>query len=221
MDVLKELNMTPSRAHVGKGPRDEREYLRYKAHIGEIKHPSGGWKWEDEDDELAEVRHAMKSFKEGKRAPSGWRKLPKVNKTPPANDVEPDAPNSRGEEECAAEPNKRRSSNDAADKTMKKPRKVKSELTSNKDADDTEIKKEPYGSNKPPPANEVKPDMPHSRGEEESAAEPNNKRRSNSKTAADKTTKKPRTVKSEYTSTTTDGTEIKNEFDQPASIKPT
>jgi hypothetical protein len=127
MDVLKDLNMTPSRARTGKGPRDEREFLRYKAHIGEITAPPGGkWQWDDDDEELEEIKLAMKSFKEeGSRAPSGWKKLPKKEKgaAEDANDGESKKKAAAGK----AEKKRSRSSSDDDNKTDKKPRKVKAE----------------------------------------------------------------------------------------------
>lgn len=78
MDILNELNMTPSRGHVGKGPRNERELLRYKAHVGDIAQPVGGkWEWNENNGQLQSIRDIMQSYKDGERAPSGWKRLRK------------------------------------------------------------------------------------------------------------------------------------------------
>jgi hypothetical protein len=77
LDILKELNMTPSCAKSGKGARNERELLRYKAHIGDITKPtSGKWEWNEDDEQLPMIRDILSSYNHGERAPSGWRKLP-------------------------------------------------------------------------------------------------------------------------------------------------
>lgn len=69
--------MTPSCAKSGKGARNERELLRYKAHIGDITKPtSGKWEWNEDDEQLPMIRDILSSYKHGERAPSGWRKLP-------------------------------------------------------------------------------------------------------------------------------------------------
>lgn len=143
MDVLKELDMTPSRARTGKGPRDEREFLRYKAHIGEITAPTGGkWQWNEDDEELEEIKLFMASFKDERaRAPSGWRKLPKKDKQ--AAKAASDDGSKMKAAAVKTEKKRSHSPSDADIKTEKKPRKVKKEKGSTKqEADDTDDRAE-------------------------------------------------------------------------------
>jgi hypothetical protein len=79
LGLLDELGMDPSRSHKGKGARNERELLRYKAHVGEITAPTGGWKWSTTDDkELPVVRSILVGYRDrNEKAPSGWRNLPR------------------------------------------------------------------------------------------------------------------------------------------------
>lgn len=125
VDILNELKMTPSRAHVGKGPRNERELLRYKAHVGDITQPAGGkWQWDEDDEQLPAIRAIMESYKDGERAPSGWKKLPEGQ--PPAGGG---APATAAAAVSDSESQKKRSAStrSKANERKKKPRKVKTE----------------------------------------------------------------------------------------------
>jgi hypothetical protein len=84
LGLLDELGMDPSRSHKGKGARNERELLRYKAHVGEITAPTGGWKWTPDDKDLPVVRSMLIGYRDrNEKAPSGWRNL--ARQSPAAN----------------------------------------------------------------------------------------------------------------------------------------
>lgn len=74
------MSLSCSKGVKGSRPaRNEREFLRYKAHIGKISKPAGTkWQWSEDDEQLQAIREIMQSYKEDKnaRAPLGWRKLP-------------------------------------------------------------------------------------------------------------------------------------------------
>jgi hypothetical protein len=92
LDLLDELGMDPSRSHKGKGARNERELLRYKAHVGEITAPTGGWKWSPDDKELPVVRSVLVGYRDRNlKAPSGWRNLPPCQQSPCAASNQDDA----------------------------------------------------------------------------------------------------------------------------------
>jgi hypothetical protein len=93
VELVIENGMTPSRAATNKGCRNERELLRYRAHIGVI-YRKKKWEWEESDQELNLIRGILDSFKNGKRAPSNWRKLPETPKEENKTDRPEKAPSS-------------------------------------------------------------------------------------------------------------------------------
>ena len=79
-ELLQEKSMKASRdynnagEYIGKGPRNERELLRFYSDVGQMIEHKKKWEWKTSDPELPFVRKILDKYKDGLRAPAPRKK---------------------------------------------------------------------------------------------------------------------------------------------------